>query len=206
METRTLRLRKISGWTTTGIPIVIGFVSVIGIPVVLAILAGIGILRINWGLLMAIQVAVAIGGIALSIPVYHLMVAKSPMFDLTLNGSLITLSKKGQTLSQVDLSRPHRCAVVVVLDLPAIKVFLSQAETEISFEQEGLPPERLFFLPFCLAARKKSYYGDTAYEFLPVGWKPSMAVKEGDLVGFLLAMEGFCASNEIVPMIAARKG
>ena len=206
MQSRTLRLRKISGWTTTGVPIVIGFVSVIGIPVVLAILVGIGVWRINWGLLMAIQIAVAIGGIVLSVPVYQLMVAKSPMFDLTLNGSLITLSKKGVTLSQVDLSRPHKCAVVVVLDLPAVRVFLSQEETEISFEQEGLPPERLFFLPFCLATRRKSYYGDAAYEFLPVGWKPGMSVKEGDLIGFLLATEGFCAMNEIVPMIAARKG
>ncbi len=155
---------------------------------------------------MLIQLAVAIGGIALSVPVYRLMVAKSPTLELALAGSLITLSKKGKRLSQIDLSRPHKCAVLVVLDLPAIKVFLSQNDAEISFEQEGLPPERLLLLPFCLATRKESYYGDAAYEFLPVGWKPGMTVKEGDLVEFLLAMAEFCNRNELMPLIAQRKG
>lgn len=203
---KVLRLRKISGWTTTGIPIIIGFVSVIGIPIALAALVGLGVLGISWGLLLIIQAAVAIGGITLSVPVYRLMLSASPTLDLTLENSSLTLSRKGNDLSRIDLSRPHKCAVLVVLDLPAVKVFLSQDETEISFEEKGLPPERLLLLPFCLAVRKKSYYGDAAYEFLPAGWKSGMEVREGDLVEFLTAMAGFCASNEIIPMIAARKG
>jgi len=206
MQVRLLHLRRVSGWTTTGIPIIIGFVSVIGIPIALAALVGLGVLRISWGPLLIIQAAVAIGGIALSVPVYRLMVAMSPVLDLSLEGSVLTLSGKGGVISKIGLFRPHRCAVLVVLDLPAVKVFLSQGETELSFEQAGLPPERLMLLPFCLATRKKGYYGDAAYEFLPAGWKAGMTVKEGDLVDFLLAMAEFCDRNEVVPLIAQRKG
>lgn len=206
MQSRLLRLRKISGWTTTGIPIIIGFVSVIVIPVALATLVGLGILRISWGLLLIIQAVVAIAGIALSIPVYKLMVAISPILNLSLDGPILTLSGKGGVISKIDLSQPHKCIAVVVLDMPGIKVFLSQKETEISFEQAGPQPEELLSLPFCLPPEKESYHGDTAYEFLPAGWKPGMTVKEGGLLDFLLAMGEFCDRNELVPLIAQRKG
>jgi hypothetical protein len=203
---RVLRLRKLSGWTTTGVPIIIGFASVILIPVLLAILVGTGFLKISWGLLVAIQAAVAIGGIALSVPVYQLMMAKSPILDLALDGPMLTLSRRGKTVAQIDLSKPHRCAALVVLDLPAVKVFFAQGETEISFEQALFPPERLFLLQFSLATRRLSYYGDASYEFLPAGWKPGMTVQEGDLVEFLFAVAEFSENNETVPLIARRKG
>ena len=109
--------------------------SVIVIPVALAALVGLGILRISWGLLLIIQAVVAIAGIALSIPVYKLMVAISPILNLSLDGPILTLSGKGGVISKIDLSQPHKCVAVVVLDMPGIKVFLSQKETEISFEQ-----------------------------------------------------------------------
>lgn len=155
---------------------------------------------------MLIQAAVAIGGIALSVPVYQLMMAKSPTLDLRLDGPELTLSRKKKPVARIDLSKPHRCAALVVFDMPAVKVFIAQGETEISFEHNTLPPERLLFIPICLAIRKNSFYGDSAYEFLPAGWRPGVSVQAGGLTEFLFAVAEFSNNNELVPLIAQRKG